>query len=972
VVQPEGTELAANRLNGSFYAEQFLDTTGRNGVVDALASADCGAGCRVVLDPTYPSENVDPANINSQQQVEDERGGGDRVISVDPQVGVSLSASAVSAYTRRSAADFSAANAGATLTTYAQEITENAMTGGNNLYPSLPAPYFKSTYGTLNQIGNYFTQGQHVQQVTTSNCWAVGDCVGAQQTLIAAGGYRDGSDEGVHQADIFTLEQAGAFTGTCASGCSTGSTSLTVNATYGAGTQGDGRYLIDLNPSNILSTGAVVNGYDDPSLGVGTAVFSGTSFPVSTFLVLAANAASQPLDIAPGTLTLPIKTSGVPAGFATNTAALPASSGLACVVDPYPLGDGFEVFEMAPFTVVDGTHLQLTLRKVHVAGAYVAAGGLCGYGVSQAVDTTSGTKQVFPVLGSVSATTLLYADKDSATIGHMDTTSTSGFANSSLTIAAIARSGNVVTVTLAAPLTDDVNGLTMTVTGVADSSYNGTVAVTTTSSNTLTYANNGPDSTSSGGTVSILTGAYALYPMAEVVSVYNPTTKAVDGLFTLAPNQAPWAAGDAVEESHFPEMLVHGDTEYIVQYTPRPVQPISAGKVYLGNMGPEMNGWQIWNRVDTTQYLGGGGTHRPPDSAFISKGVWKTNYEADAGTEALLRVHCNLHGCNRWDSAFNLFELDANSSIDSLKFDPNAHSATWNLNGSDYSFAPGGFTAGTINVGTLNATTITGGVSGGSITSGTIPAARLPIFGPSGTTHAPGAVPDPGPVAGSIRYLREDGTWQVPSGGGGSGGGAAGGDLSGAYPNPTVVGVHATGAVNLGVSSAPSSTQQLLTYGSTGNNVLFSYQCCGGSLLVFGDGNNQGTFSLSGLAIGTFGSFYAPPDHGLAVGTAGDFQVNKTGAVTHATGMASGSAGNNDLVGSLTLSAGSTSTAALTFTGTYASAPVCLVQPQNAAPATVSALGGWSAQVSATTLSITVAAAPSTTVTFGYVCVGRN
>ncbi len=44
----------------------------------------------------------------------------------------------------------------------------------------------------------------------------------------------------------------------------------------------------------------------------------------------------------------------------------------------------------------------------------------------------------------------------------------------------------------------------------------------------------------------------------------------------------------------------------------------------------------------------------------------------------------------------------------------------------------------------------------------------VPIFGPSGTLHAPGWVPDPGSTAGSTRYLREDGTWSAP--GGGSGG----------------------------------------------------------------------------------------------------------------------------------------------------------------------------------------------------------
>jgi hypothetical protein len=44
--------------------------------------------------------------------------------------------------------------------------------------------------------------------------------------------------------------------------------------------------------------------------------------------------------------------------------------------------------------------------------------------------------------------------------------------------------------------------------------------------------------------------------------------------------------------------------------------------------------------------------------------------------------------------------------------------------------------------------------------------AYIKVFGASGTNHAPGAVPDPGASAGTTRFLREDATWDVPSGGG--------------------------------------------------------------------------------------------------------------------------------------------------------------------------------------------------------------
>lgn len=39
-------------------------------------------------------------------------------------------------------------------------------------------------------------------------------------------------------------------------------------------------------------------------------------------------------------------------------------------------------------------------------------------------------------------------------------------------------------------------------------------------------------------------------------------------------------------------------------------------------------------------------------------------------------------------------------------------------------------------------------------------------MGASGTNHTSGLVPDPGATAGTTKFLREDGTWVVPGGGG--------------------------------------------------------------------------------------------------------------------------------------------------------------------------------------------------------------
>lgn len=50
----------------------------------------------------------------------------------------------------------------------------------------------------------------------------------------------------------------------------------------------------------------------------------------------------------------------------------------------------------------------------------------------------------------------------------------------------------------------------------------------------------------------------------------------------------------------------------------------------------------------------------------------------------------------------------------------------------------------------------------------TLVSTDIPVFIASGGSHAVGAVPDPGGSSGSTKFLREDATWAIPSGGGGS------------------------------------------------------------------------------------------------------------------------------------------------------------------------------------------------------------
>ena len=87
-------------------------------------------------------------------------------------------------------------------------------------------------------------------------------------------------------------------------------------------------------------------------------------------------------------------------------------------------------------------------------------------------------------------------------------------------------------------------------------------------------------------------------------------------------------------------------------------------------MGPGLSGWSVNNAVPAANYLGNGGTHSVPDAAYVASGIWQRSMEMQAGEQSVFTVHCNSHGCGKWNSGYNLFELDATSSVDTVSYQP--------------------------------------------------------------------------------------------------------------------------------------------------------------------------------------------------------------------------------------------------------------------------------------------------------------
>ncbi len=781
VAQPAGTELQVNRINDVEYASQYVTGRGSNGLTNATQTADCAGGCQVAIENEYQSnEPVKATQWNSSAtngtHVEDLRGGGRHNAYLNPMnqstPGFDV-AETVDVTSTRSVSSVHQQTGSQTPSSVALSVTQTVPTGGSNQFPATIAgnngPFFKTNYNAFLVGGTYNSPGQHVLTSNLINCYGVGDCLIGSQFINASGGFRDEADEGAHPMDIQIHEDSVVFRGACSTGCTTGSTTLGVAVSAGAGTQGEGRFLIDTNPAKTISTGVLTGGAFAPAVSTSigpTANFAGVTFPVSVFLATAQVAPASAHAMAPGTVTLPIMTSGLPSPFRTSTAALPATSGVACVTDPFgPFSP--TNYEMAPYTVVDASHIMLTLGKVHAPGSTIAVGGLCGYGLEQTVDTESGIRQVFPVIGTVSPTKLFYAGNLTPVVGVSG--STSAFLNVSVPIASVSRVGQTTTITTVTALRNDLNNLTATIAGVGDGSFNGQFAVTTTGPNTLTVTNPGAATTSGGGTLTVLTGGYALYPMAEVLGVYNQGTKSVDGQLTLAANLVPWAAGDPVEQPHYFQENVMTDVQFVSQTVPRPITGDQAGINYSDNVGPGLHGWTIGNSAPASNYFGNGGSHGAPDDAFQVTGIWGVDFEAQAGESGVFRLHCNSHGCGKWNSGYDLFQMDSNASFDSISFQPLTSALSFNLRGTTFGFSPQGLTAGTVTAGTLH-----GALSATDVASGTLNAARLPVFGASGGTHAVGAVPDPGATAGTGRFLREDGLWALAGTSSGGSGGASG------------------------------------------------------------------------------------------------------------------------------------------------------------------------------------------------------
>ena len=148
------------------------------------------------------------------------------------------------------------------------------------------------------------------------------------------------------------------------------------------------------------------------------------------------------------------------------------------------------------------------------------------------------------------------------------------------------------------------------------------------------------------------------------------------------------------------------------------------------------------------------------------------------------------------------------------------------------------------------------------------------VFGASGNNHSKGLVPDPGSTEGSSKYLREDGTWAVPSGG--SGGGGDVNVIEIVKVNGSALTPDANKAVDITVPSV--STAIAISNGDTGyttGNQVYNYIETNKS--SWGDTNVIETVKVNGSALS--------PDANKAVDITVPDSVFGASGTNHSTGL---------------------------------------------------------------------------------------
>ncbi len=317
IQQPAGTNLAANVLQGKYYASDFALPNQYNGIASVAGSTNCAntspgghSGCTIEVDPTYGNvENPQGYGAylfgNNQNNmpwpldthVHDQRNGVtadyyENPFSVVPQQSAGQSITSAITLDYQQWPQYQGNAAGS------EYLQTTDFAGGYNFDNYFgwgqPEHFFKTYYDNLSLATTNYTSGQQEAIENIVNCHGTGDCLGMTTLLTCDGGVNTSNDEGCHGGDFVIGEDPVIYKGVVSTAASVGATVVHTYGTAGQRTQGQDRLLLDTNPSGIIS-GNSITGYagalptgpsGNSAVTPDSATDSNANFPVSTMVQL--------------------------------------------------------------------------------------------------------------------------------------------------------------------------------------------------------------------------------------------------------------------------------------------------------------------------------------------------------------------------------------------------------------------------------------------------------------------------------------------------------------------------------------------------------------------------------------------------------------------------------------------------------------------------------------------------------------
>ena len=563
---------------GQSYAPNFVSGGGNNGISNALIQ--CGANCSVWAPPSYAITEAQPfGGVFGDPQTTGPKSTDPVAQFMDGRYGVPqwVFNRSKNVDNRHGASPFfvmnwagdSGLNGTFAHPPMALSLQTNWWTGGRNFYND------KMNAQSLNIVENHYTQIQGGGSMGhTVNCYGNGDCVGLSMDTISYGGPSTLADEGNEGSRIENGEGGQVFSAIVGSiaTAADGSVTLSTNTQTAAGTQGEGRLVID--KTKVYNAGYIAN----IGMSGGNMQWTGSS---------AANWDATYGTGTQTTLTAAVQNPGTTNSFPQSSAPLSVASTtgftvghLACVWD-YD-------YECEQITAVNpGVSITLaTVRQPHPSGAYVTTGGLSGYCIESEADRLSpgnqngvtalpdvGVQQTIrnciPIMWN-SAGNVANLFTGRATLpGNGDKPTTRAYTQMGgvgATCSVTVSGGHITALTASGgsgyidgnPPQIVLSGITYTTAPVLYATTGGGAVA----SGTIYSAGAGITGTPTCAVVT--SNPYDIYPAAKTYSVYNPTAGAVDGTLYTEPFSGTVAAGDTVEQPHYFDQSSYGDNNHFI------------------------------------------------------------------------------------------------------------------------------------------------------------------------------------------------------------------------------------------------------------------------------------------------------------------------------------------------------------------------------------------------------------------------